>query len=301
MRFSIWPNLSEPWEEVVDLVRHCEATGWDGVYYADHFMPNTDDGAPADGPVLECGAVLAGLAASVPRLRIGSLVVGNTYRHPAVLANMAATIDHISGGRFVLGLGAGWQANEHEAYGIPLFDVKERLDRFDEACQIVTSLLRQRRTTVAGTYYQVTDAPCDPKPVQERVPLLIGAKGKRRALRIVARYADEWNMWSWPDLLREHREVLHRHCDEIGRDPADIKVSTQALLYLADTSGKGPEPPAGARITVAGTPAAVVDTIAAYRDAGVDEFIVPTWTMPTLSARKDTCDRFMADVAAAFR
>ncbi len=301
MRFSVWPNLSEPWPEVVDLVRHCEAAGWDGVYYADHFMPNTDDGTPADEPVLECGSVLAGLAATVPRLRIGSLVYGNTYRHPAVLANMAATVDQISGGRFVLGLGAGWQVNEHEAYGVPLFGVKERLDRLEEACQVVTGLLREKRTTVSGQYYGVTDAPCDPKPVQEHLPLLIGAKGERRALRIVARYADEWNMWSWPDLLRERRETLLRHCDEIGRNPAEIAVSTQALLYLADESGKTSAPDPGVRAAIAGTAAEMVETIAAYRDVGVDEFIVPTWAMKTLSERKDTCDRFLTDVAAEFR
>ena len=300
MRFSVWPNLAEPWPEVVDLVRHCEGTGWDGVYYADHFMPNTDDGAPADGPVLECGSMLAALAAGVPRLRIGSLVYGNTYRHPAVLAKMAATVDQISGGRFVLGLGAGWQVNEHEAYGIPMFGVKERLDRFEEACQVITGLLREKRTTFAGEHYRITDAPCDPKPVQAHLPLLIGAKGERRALRIVARYADEWNMWSWP-FLRARRDQLHRYCDDIGRDPADIRVSTQALLYLADESGKTREPQPDERPRIVGTSAEVVETIAAYRDIGVDEFIVPTWTMPTPSERKDTCDRFITDVAAEFR
>jgi len=301
MRFSIWPNMSQPWSDVLDIARHCEATGWDGIYFADHFMPNTPDGAPADGPAMECWSVLAALAVSVPRLRIGSLVCGNTYRHPAVLANMAATVDNLCDGRFVLGLGAGWQVNEHEAYGIPLFGAKERLNRLDEACQVVNGLLRQPRTTVKGRHYTVTDAPCDPKPVQPRLPLLVGAKGKRRALRIVAQYADEWNMWSWPELLRERREVLLRHCDGVGRDPADIKVSTQALLYLADESGKVPEPEPGIRATIVGTAAEVADTVAAYRDAGVDELIVPDWNLGRSTERSDTCDRFMTEIAAQFR
>ena len=162
MRFSIWPTYSDPWDEIVSLVRHCEETGWDGVYFADHFMPNTADGAPADGPAHECWATLAGLAVAVPRLRLGSLVSGNTYRHPAVLAKMATTIDHLSGGRVVLGIGAGWQENEHRAYGIPLPPVRERLDRLDESCQVILGLLRQPRTTFAGRYYQLTDAPSTP-------------------------------------------------------------------------------------------------------------------------------------------
>ena len=117
MRFSIWPSSAHSWDEILTLARHAEATGWDGVYIADHFMPNSED---VSGPMQEALTVLAGLAAAVPRVRLASLVFGNTYRHPAVLAKSAVTIDHISGGRFALGLGAGWQENEHDAYGIEL-------------------------------------------------------------------------------------------------------------------------------------------------------------------------------------
>jgi F420-dependent oxidoreductase-like protein len=303
MRFSIWPAPTRPWDEILDLTRHCEASGWDGVYFADHFMPNTEDGSPADGPTLECWAVIAGLAAAVPRLRLGTLVCGNTYRHPAVLANVAATVDHVSGGRLVLGLGAGWQVNEHEAYGIVLPPVKERLDRFEEACAIVTGLLREARTTVGGDHYRVTDAPCDPKPVQERLPLLVGGGGEKRTLRIAARYADEWNVWSTPDVLAHKREVLHRHCADLGRDPAEIAVSTQAMMFMSTDEEwlAGRREGAGARASIVGTPAEVVDIVGAYRDAGLDELIVPDWTMGGLSRRKDTMDLFMSEVAAHFR
>jgi F420-dependent oxidoreductase-like protein len=302
MRFSIWPRPDRPWAEVLELTRHAEASGWDGVYIADHFMPNTEDGSPADGPMLECWAMVAGLAAAVPRLRLGTLVCGNTYRHPAVLANIAATVDQISEGRLLLGLGAGWQVNEHNAYGIPLGAPKERLDWLEEACQIVTGLLRERRTSFAGSRYQVTDAPCDPKPVGP-LPLLVGGGGEKRTMRIAARHADEWNIWSVPQVMAGKLEVLRRHCDDLGRDPGEVAVSTQALLYLSDDLAwlderrRSP----GARPEIIGTPAEVADTMGAYRDAGVGEFIVPDWTMGSMSRRKDTLDLFMTEVAPQVR
>ena len=165
MRFSIWPTTKRPWDEILELTRHCEATGWDGVYVADHFMPHgdftpdVDHTAPLDGDTLECWSVIAALAAAVPRLRLGTLVSSVTYRHPAVLANIAAAVDNISHGRLLLGIGAGWQVNEHAAYGIELGTVSERLDRFEEACEVISSLLRERHTTYAGKYYRVTDGP----------------------------------------------------------------------------------------------------------------------------------------------
>lgn len=302
MRFSIWPRPDRPWDEVLELARHCEATGWDGVYFADHFMPNTENGTPADGPILECWGVMAGLATAVPRLRLGTLVCGNTYRHPAVLAKIAATVDQISGGRLVLGIGAGWQVNEHRAYGIPLGTPKERLDWFEEACQVVSGLLRTRRTTVPGRRYQVTDAPCDPKPAGP-LPLLIGGSGERRTMRIAARWADEWNVWSTPEIMRHKVGVLRGHCHAIGRDPAEISVSTQALMYLSDDRAwldQKREESVG-RPVIMGSPSEVADIVAAYRDTGVDELIVPDWTMGSMGRRKDTCDRFITEVAAQFR
>src|SRR3954468_3575877 len=135
MEFGFWPSSAQSWSEICALAAHAESTGWDSVWFADHFMPFMGD---IEGPMQECFWVLAGLAMAVPRVRLGSLVAGNTYRHPAVLAKQAVTIDQLSGGRLVLGLGAGWQENEHQAYGIELGSVKERLDRFEEACQVVT-------------------------------------------------------------------------------------------------------------------------------------------------------------------
>jgi F420-dependent oxidoreductase-like protein len=292
-----------PWNEVLELTRHCEATGWDGVYFADHFMPNGPDATPLDGDTLECWSVLAGLASAVPRLRLGPLVSSVTYRHPAVLAKIAAAVDQISVGRLLLGIGAGWQENEHSSYGIELGSVKERLDRFEEACQVITSLLRQPRTTFDGHYYHLKDAPNQPPPVQERLPLLIGGGGEKRTMRIAARYADEWNSWTSPDELARKVDVLRGHCAEIGRDPGEIRVSTQAMVFLS-TDGKwlaGKRDSDVGRVGVIGTPQEVVDIIGQYRKAGADEFIVPDWNFGPMERRKDTCDLFIKEVAAHFR
>ena len=233
MRFSVWPSPASPWDEILELARHCEATGWDGIYFADHFMPDGPGNTPLDGDTLECWSVIAGLAAAVPRLRLAPLVTSVTYRHPAVLAKMASAVDQISGGRLTLGVGAGWQENEHASYGIELGTVKQRLDRFEEAVAILVSMLREPRTTFAGSFFQVTDAPNQPAPVQERLPLLVGGRGERRTMRIAARYADEWNSWTSPDELSRKVGILRSHCEEVSRDPADMRVSTQALLFLS--------------------------------------------------------------------
>lgn len=187
MRFSIWPSPAQPWDDILQTAVHCERTGWDGVYIADHFMPNGPGPAPRDGDILECWSVIAALAASVPRVRLAPLVTSATYRHPAVLASIASAVDQISQGRLTLGVGAGWQENEHAAYGIELGTLRERMDRFEEAVQILRSLLSQPRTTFSGQYFQLHDAPCQPAPVQDRLPLLIGGGGERRTLRIAAR------------------------------------------------------------------------------------------------------------------
>ncbi|MBW3537770.1 MAG: LLM class F420-dependent oxidoreductase [Actinobacteria bacterium] len=302
MRFSVWPNPSQPWESILDAARHAEATGWDGVWFADHFMPNAPVGDPANtGPTNECWAVLAGLAAAVPRLRIGSLVCGNTYRHPAVVAKQAATLDLLSGGRFVLGLGAGWQENEHRAYGIEFYDVRTRLDMLEEACQVIKGLLTQERTDFKGEHYQLTDAPLAPKPAQNALPLLIGGGGENRTMRIAAQYADEWNVWGTPDRLRHKIGVLERHCEDLGRDPATIKRSAQALLFMTEDQDKLKE----VREQdiplpyIAATPSEVVDLIGEYRDAGVDEFIVPDFNLG--DDRNKVFDQFQSEIAKSFK
>jgi alkanesulfonate monooxygenase SsuD/methylene tetrahydromethanopterin reductase-like flavin-dependent oxidoreductase (luciferase family) len=154
------------------------------------------------------------------------MVSGNTYRHPAVLANMASTIDIISGGRLELGIGAGWMVAEHEGYGIPLPSAKERMDRLDEALQVLRLLFTRRRSNFEGGYYQLTNALCEPKPIQKPYPrLLVGGGGEKRTLRIAAKYADEWNGEVAPRGMQHKIGVLHEHCRAVGRNPAEIEVS----------------------------------------------------------------------------
>jgi F420-dependent oxidoreductase-like protein len=299
MRFSLWISPGHSWEEVHSLARHAESTGWDGVWFADHFM---GPGRDASGSLLECWSVLAGLAATVPRIRLGPLVSGNTYRHPAVLANVAATVDRMSGGRLILGLGAGWQRNEHQKYGIEFSDIPGRLDRLEEACQVVRALTTEDRATFEGRYYRLDDAPMEPKPVQAPLPILVGGGGERRTLRIAATYADEWNTWGGPEVLAHKIEVLERHCAAIGRDPRSIGRSAQALVHLGDDpewlAARRAEP--AGMPTLVGAPGELVEVMAAYRAAGVDEFILPDWTLPA-GGGTDMLDRFMAEVAGEFR
>jgi F420-dependent oxidoreductase-like protein len=307
MRFIIWPSTARPWGEILELAQHCEATGWDGLYLADHFMPHgdftpdVDDTLALDGDKLECWSVLAALAAAVPRLRLGTLVSSVTFRHPAVIANIAAAVDNISGGRLVLGVGAGWQRNEHVAYGIELGTIAERLDRFEEACAVINSLLHERRTTFEGNYYRIADAPNQPAPVQARLPLLIGGGGEKRTLRIAARYADIWNSWTTPDALAAKVRVLHGHCEAIGRDPAAIDISTQAPLFLSeDESWLATKRNVAPGRSIVGTPSEVADIVRRYRDAGAGEIVIPD-SMEPLTSWKETCDLFIGEVASQLR
>ena len=221
MRFGLFTSMGmQTWSGVLELWQHLEKTGWDIACVTDHFFPNTKE---REGAMLESWSTLSALAALVPRMRVGTIVLGNTYRHPAVVAKMAAQVDIISGGRLLLGLGAGWQQNEHEGYGIPFYTMKERLERLDEACQVMRSLWTERRSNFEGQYYQLSDAPLDPKPVQSPHPeLMIGGGGERVTLRIVARHADHWNVWGGPQVVSRKGKILDEHCAAVGRDPKTI-------------------------------------------------------------------------------
>lgn len=299
MRFSVWPGAGNAWTDTLALARHAEATGWDGVWYADHFMPNAAD---TSGPTNEAWTTIAGLAAAVPRIRIGTLVTGNTYRHPAVLAKMAAGADIISGGRLVLGLGSGWQENEHAAYGIPFYTVGGRLRRLEEACQVIKSLLSNDKTTFRGRYYQLVDAPLAPKPVQNPLPLLIGGGGEQMTLRIAATYADEWNVWGSPAVLKSKMVILDRHCESIGRDPRAIRRSAQNMLFLGDDPAIKERAKMVGERALAGSVAEVQDVIGQYAEAGVDEFILPDFTLGRSVGQKQAVfDQFINEVAKPFR
>ena len=309
MRFSIWPNLMQPWPDVLDAVAHAEATGWDGAWVADHFMGDGGGFGPAESPTLEATAVLGALATATARLRLGPLVLGATYRHPAVVANWAASMDHVSGGRFVLGLGAGWQANEHAQYGIDLPAVGERVDRFTEYCEVVTRMLRAtggggepRTSGFDGRWFRLDGALCEPPPLQDRLPVLVGGKGDRM-LRRVARYADEWNMWGLPPVIAERAAALDRCCDAIGRDPASITRSTQALVLPTDDRAEAERfvRATAPRAAVAGTAERIARVVAGWAEAGVSEVIVPDAPLGRGARRAEAMDLLMEQVAPAFR
>jgi F420-dependent oxidoreductase-like protein len=305
MQISFWANTGQSWADLLDGCRHAEATGWDGIWVADHFMPQPggygpDDEAGLDNelePLLEGWSLLAALAAAVPRVRLGAMVTGITYRHPAVLANMVATIDHVSGGRLVLGIGAGWQENEHHRYGIDLGTPRERSDRFEEACAVLSGLLTEERTTFDGRYYQLDGAPCSPKPIQSPLPILIGGGGEKRTLRTTARFAHEWNVWGTPEILAEKMAILDQHCADVGRDPAEIRRSAAALLIFCDDEAHSEHlrKKMDNRGGLVGTVDQLRRRIDEYTEAGVDELVVPDFTM-TVANRAETLDRFRTEI-----
>jgi F420-dependent oxidoreductase-like protein len=294
VRISIWPKPSHTWGDVRRIATHAERRGWDGVWFADHFMPA---GGDLSRPILECWAVLAGLAAVVPRVRLGALVCGNTYRHPAVLANTAVAADHVSGGRVVLGIGGGWQDNEHAAYGIGFGTVRERLDRLEEACQVIRLLRDEDRATFAGRYYRLDDAPMEPGPVGP-LPLLVGGGGERRTIPIAARHADEWNVWGTVDVFAHKSGVLDRACADAGRDPAAVRRSTQALPAL-DHPELPDRRPSTRRALVAGGVEEFRDTFGRYAEAGADELIVPDFNLESADETVTLIDVLTEEVLPA--
>jgi probable F420-dependent oxidoreductase len=291
MKFSVWPNPARPTAEILDLARFADAEGWYGMWFADHYMPNTGSEAIEPGDVHECWAILPAIAAVTERIRLGSLVAPTSVHHPAVLANRAATIDHVSNGRMVLGIGAGWQINEHKAYGIDLEEPGPRVSRFEEAIQVVRSLLDNERTDFHGAFYDITDAPADPKPVQSPLPILVGT-GSPRMLRITARHADEWNTWGAPDMAGGALAKLLAACEQVDRDPATMWKSAQALVFMSDNVELAENIRAGdmGERSIIGSTEQLVDEIGRYAELGFDEFIVPDFTLG--ASAQERADRY---------
>jgi alkanesulfonate monooxygenase SsuD/methylene tetrahydromethanopterin reductase-like flavin-dependent oxidoreductase (luciferase family) len=301
MKFSVWPSYDRSWNETLDLAQWAEASGFESFWYADHLMSQVEDGESGDAH--ECWSVLAGIGALVPRLRLVSMVSPVTIHHPVVLAKRATTVDHISGGRAVLGLGAGWMVEEHSAYGFDLPEPGPRVSRFAEAMEIVHRLFREEGVDFHGSTYQLTNAPFGPKPVNGTLPLLVGT-GSPRMMRLTARWADEWNTWGDPVEVRRRTQLFLSACESVGRDPGSLSRSAQAMVFYAPT--------AAARAALAphvvpdrsliGGAQELIDQLAEYAEMGVDEFAIADFTLgETPAQRRETYEAIHAEVLSAFR
>ena len=266
-----------PWSEVASRARFADELGFDGVWGFDHFQPMYGDGP---GECFEGNTTLAALSGITEHVRLGLLVTGLTYRHPSVFAAEALTIDHASGGRLELSYGAAWFEDEHRQLGIPFPVLKDRVDAFEEAVQIVRGLLTTDDFSFEGRHYTVEHATLNPKPVQQpHPPIWIGGGGEKLTLRVVARHATHSNWGGKPEEWAHKRDVLREHCADVGRDPDDITMTWSPEVLIRETEREVVE--GGTRSfwgepfdswqagNLVGTPEQVADRVRAYQDAGV--------------------------------
>ncbi|HKG25033.1 MAG TPA: LLM class flavin-dependent oxidoreductase [Thermomicrobiales bacterium] len=276
LRFGIVLGQRAPWPELVARTKEIEVRGFDDFNVVDHFYGLRD----VMDPTHEAYTALAALAPYTSRVRLGVMVCGNTYRNPAFLLKQAITVDHVSNGRVDFGVGAGWLEREHEAYGFEFPSARERVDRFAEALEIWDLLQSRERTTYDGRYYQILDAPFEPKSLQHpRLPVLIGASAPRM-LRLTAKHADIWNARGTPAEAGAGNRELDGYCAEIGRDPAAIARSVSVGLQVYASAE-----------TFAGS-------IAAYRAEGFTDFRIP-W--PRTDADYEVFVRVAEEVIPALR
>ncbi|MCS6925218.1 MAG: LLM class F420-dependent oxidoreductase [Candidatus Binatia bacterium] len=273
-----WPELRALWQEV-------ESLGFDTLWVNDHLLPSV---GPVEAPNMEGWTMLAAMAALTSRVQIGALVTANTFRHPAVLAKMATTIDHISGGRLILGLGSGYFEQEHRVYGVPFFTAARRAGQLAEAIEVIRQLWTEEKASFSGQYYQLVEAPFAPKPLQRpHPPIMIGGAGEKLTLPIVAKYATMWNVGGLtPQALAQKIAVLETHCRQIGRDCRDIEKSYLTPLYLRPDAAAVEAflrqiprsqalSPEQLRATIlAGDVETVRRQLQAYIDVGVTHFII---------------------------
>ena len=272
-------NYNTTWADIRDTVAALEAGRWSSLWFSDHFMPPGRPNA-AHGPALEGWTLLTAAASITERMRLGVLATGNTYRNPALLAKMCASLDHITGGRMVLGLGAGWYEHEHQAYGWDFPSLKERCDRLEEAAALIRLLFTKPQdepVSFRGTYYWLDEAPLSPASTQDpHIPILIGGNGEKRTLRTCAQSGDIFNLDFWhpggADVFSRKADVLARHCESFDRDPAEVKRTVALPFRLFDTEQQWKAanvPP----WYVWGTANAIQDHIGAYIDAGAEEIM----------------------------
>lgn len=267
LRFGIHTGQQNTsFADLLALWQHAEAIGLDWASVFDHFIPIFSD---PEGPCFEGFSVLSALAAGTKRLRCGIIVSGVTYRNPALLAKAATTVDHVSNGRMELGLGAAWFEMEHQQYNFEFPAVGTRMDMLEEACQIVTSLFKQERTTFEGKHFSVKDALFLPKPVHGSIPIWIGGGGEKRTLRAVARYADGWNYFlTTPEDYQRKLGFLEEHCQEAERKSSDIRKGLIVRAIL-DQDKAAPD-----EQTFVGSAAGLAEKLKPFVDLGVEDFLM---------------------------
>lgn len=289
LRFGIHAGQQyASYADYLALWRKAEGLGYDWASVFDHFLPIQ---ANPEGPCFDGPTLLSAMAAHTTRIRCGILVAGNTYRHPAVLANIATTIDHVSGGRLEWGIGAAWYQMEHDEYGIPFHTTGRRIRMLGEAVRVLKSLWTEHRTTFQGRYYTVTDALCEPKPVQKpHMPLWIGGSGEQLTLRVVAESADGWNTFFMPlEGYQRKLDILARHCRDVGRDPGEIRKSLFIETVVGETeaevreglqrlaSRRNVSVESARQRSIAGTPEQCVEQLLPYVKLGVGDFLIGVW------------------------
>jgi alkanesulfonate monooxygenase SsuD/methylene tetrahydromethanopterin reductase-like flavin-dependent oxidoreductase (luciferase family) len=306
MDFGVQVNVYRTtWQDVAASVLAMDSGDWDSVWFADHYIP------PGANPEQEAMTAFEGLAAisavagMTQKLRLGNLVLGNTYRNPAHVAKIAGTIDTLSSGRFTLALGAGWYQREHAAYGWDFPSMKERQDRFEEACQLIRRLIHDKDPVDhEGGFYTLKQARLSPGSYDVPIPIMIGGTGEKRTLRTLARYGDVMNLDGWAgggmalEYFKHKLNILESHCDACGRDPAEIRKTLLIPCYLTEDKGlieravKGLGPG-----TVAGSRQYIIDRIGEFAEAGVAEVMfggIPSGDTALLQA-------FEQEIVSAFR
>ena len=218
---------------VAAIARAAEESGFDSVWVMDHLYQIRGVGPPTD-PMLEAYTLLAGIAARTERARLGTLVTGVTYRNPALLAKIVTTLDVVSSGRAILGIGAAWNEDEHRGYGFPFPPVRERMDRLEEALLVCRAMFTDAAPSYQGRYYSTSEVLNNPRPVNGTIPILIGGGGEQRTLRLVAQYADGCNLFGDQAMVRHKLDVLERHCEAVGRDPAEITKTRLGTIVVDD-------------------------------------------------------------------
>ena len=305
MDFGVQVNVYRTsWKEISASVEAMEKGNWDSVWFADHYIPPGANKEQESLTAFEGLIAIATVAGMTKKLRLGNLVLGNTYRNPAHVAKIAGTIDTVSEGRFTLAIGAGWYQREHEAYGWEFPSMKERQDKFEEACQLIRMLIHSKDPVdFKGEHYQIDQALLSPGSFKDPIPIMVGGTGPKRTLRTLARYGDVMNLdgWAGGGMSLEHYQnkssILEKHCEDCSRDPADIRRTLLMPCYLTEdqdlidraVKGLGPG-------TVAGSKNYIIDRISEFKEEGIAEIMfggIP-------SGNTELLNQFEKEILSAF-